>query len=133
MASVLLEPGGLRIALTDGERWAALRRTDLTVPWIQVRSAEAVAEPFRLVRGLRAPGLALPWRTKIGTWRRHGSKSFAVTRNGAPGLRIRLQYNSYAEILVTTTEAVGLAEQIADRLSARHSAEHGTGNPVQSD
>ena len=60
MATVIGEQDHLHIELTTGEKWAALRRTDLLIPWADVDSAERVAEPFRLVHGLRAPGLAHP-------------------------------------------------------------------------
>ena len=127
MVSLSAEPDTLRVRLTRGERWAALRRNDVTVPWAEVRSVEAVADPFRLVLGLRAPGLALPWRTKIGTWRSHGRKTFAVTRKGLPGLRITLQHSSFDEILVNAGDLTALLEQIAARLP---SEPDGTGGPV---
>ncbi len=92
--------------LTRGEKLSALRRADLTIPWAQIRSVEAVADPFRLVHGLRAPGLGIPGRTKIGTWRSKGRKTFAVTRKGAPGLRITLQDNTFDEILLSLPHPV---------------------------
>ena len=95
----------------------ALRRTDVTVPWDQIRSVEAVADPFRLVRGLRAPGLAVPWRTKIGTWRGHGRKTFAVTRKGVPGLRITLQGSAFDQILLSVANPVPVRTQITARLT----------------
>ena len=64
MADIEMETSDLRVALTRGEKWAALRRSDLTIPWSQIQTVEVVAEPYRLVHGLRAPGLAVPWRTR---------------------------------------------------------------------
>ena len=82
MVSIDLEAGALRVELTRGEKLAALRRADVVIPWAQIRSVEAVADPIRLVHGLRAPGLGIPGRTKIGTWRSKGRKTFAVTHKG---------------------------------------------------
>lgn len=116
MATVITERDGLRVKLTRGERWAALRRSDLLSPWNQVRSIEAVAEPFQLVHGLRAPGLSIPWSTKIGTWRSQGRKIFAVTQKGLPGVRIRLHGNVFDEILLSVADSAALVAQINSRL-----------------
>jgi hypothetical protein len=128
MVSLTAEPDLLRVRLTRGERWAALRRTDVTVPWDQVRAIEAVADPFRLVQGLRAPGLAVPWRTKIGTWRGHGRKTFAVTRKGPPGLRITLRGSVFDEILVSVANPAPEQAQLTARLEREPA---GTAEPVQ--
>ena len=87
---VTVERDRLRVALSRGERWATLRRTDVTVPLGAISAVEPVAEPYRLVRGWRAPGLAVPGRTRIGTWRTRGRKTFVNARKGEPGLRITL-------------------------------------------
>ena len=81
---------GLRVGLSRGERWAALRRSDVSVPLGAISAVEPVAEPYRLVRGWRAPGLAIPGRTRIGTWRARGHTTFVHARKGEPGLRITL-------------------------------------------
>jgi pimeloyl-ACP methyl ester carboxylesterase len=116
MVSIRLNAGALRVELTRGERLAALRRTDVVIPWGQIQAVEVVAEPIRLVHGLRAPGLGLPGRTKIGTWRSKGRKTFAVTHRAAPGLRITLQNNTFDEILLSVTDSVRLCAEIAARL-----------------
>ncbi|MEP6560518.1 MAG: alpha/beta fold hydrolase [Nakamurella sp.] len=126
MAWVSGERDQLRITLSTGDRWAALRRTDLCIPWREISSVERVAEPFRLVHGLRAPGLALPWRTKIGTWRSTGRKTFAVTHAGAPGIRILLHGNGFAEILVSLPEPDAAIKTIRAGISNPH-----TGEPVE--
>jgi hypothetical protein len=126
MVAITAGPDLLHIRLTRGERWAALRRTDLTVPWDQVRCVEAVADPFRLVRGLRAPGLAVPWRTKIGTWRGHGRKTFAVTRKGLPGLWITLRGSAFDQILLSAPNPIPMQAQITARLQPDPA-----GGPVQ--
>jgi hypothetical protein len=116
MASVSCERDALHIALNTGEKWAALRRTDLRIPWADIDSVEEVADPFRLVHGLRAPGLAVPWRTKIGTWRSAGRKIFAVTHAGVPGIRITLRDNEFSEILLASTVTGAVAPSIKAHL-----------------
>jgi alpha-beta hydrolase superfamily lysophospholipase len=58
----------------------------------------------------------VPWRTKIGTWRSHGRKTFAVTRKGLPGLRITLHDGSFDEILVNAGNPAVVLEQITARM-----------------
>lgn len=112
MTQVEVDTAGVRIALTRADRWAALRRTDVTVPFSCIRDVETAAEPMRLVRGLRAPGLSLPGRTKIGTWRKSGQKTFAATRRGRPGLRLRLENHAYEQILVSVPDGPAVVDEI---------------------
>ncbi|MET0965989.1 MAG: alpha/beta fold hydrolase [Nakamurella sp.] len=121
MVSVVADRNQLNIELSTAEKWAALRRTDVTVPWTDVVSVEPVAEPFRLVHGVRAPGLAVPWRVKTGTWRSAGEKIFAVTHAGLAGIRIRLQDNEFSEILVSLTDPDAVAASMAGNLAAPRS------------
>lgn len=116
MVSMTLEADALRVGLTRGERWSALRRSDVVIPWPEIRSVEAVADPIRLVHGLRAPGLGIPGRVKIGTWRSKGRKTFAVTHRDAPGLRIVLRDNMFDELLLSVPDPAGLSEAISARL-----------------
>jgi len=111
-----MEPDELRVELTGREKWSALRRSELTVPWSQVEDVEAVAEPYRLVHGLRAPGLSIPGRTRIGTWRSAGRKSFVVSHKGRSGLRIRLRDNKYEQLLIDVPNPVATAEELRHRL-----------------
>jgi len=117
MATVIADREHLHIELSTGEKWAALRRTDVAIPWADVVSVETVAEPFRLVHGLRAPGLAVPWRRKIGTWRSAGRKVFAATRAGLPGIRIVLNGNNFSEILVSLANSDEIATLVASNLA----------------
>ncbi len=121
MAEIELAADELRVVLTGGEKWAALRRSDLTIPWSQIQTVEVVAEPYRLVHGLRAPGLAVPWRTRIGTWRAKGRKIFAVTTRHTPGIRLELQGHDFAQVLLSLPAPDDLAERLRARLDASRS------------
>jgi hypothetical protein len=89
MATLDIRDSELVLELTGWEKVAGLLG-DLHLPLDDVRTAEVVADPLPLVRGLRAPGLDVPWRTKIGTWRQRRSRTVAVVRAGAPAVRVLL-------------------------------------------
>lgn len=75
---------------------------------------EVVPDGFTAVRGMRAPGLAIPRRRKIGTWRGHGRKRFVDVRRGQPALVVRLAGQRYDELLLGSDTA----EQLVQRLRA---------------
>ena len=108
MAMLQLTPTTLTVRLTRGEKIAGLLR-DVEVPRSAVRDAEVVPDPLHGMRGLRAPGLALPGVRKIGTWRRPGERTLVSVRKGRPAVRIRLDGQRYDTLLVGTDDAASLA------------------------
>jgi hypothetical protein len=112
VAAVELTPSTLTVRFTRGEKLAGLVR-DVAVPLSAVREVEVMAEPLRDMRGLRAPGLALPGVRKIGTWRRPGERTLVSVRKGQPAVRVRLTGQRYATLLIGTDEAAELAPRIS--------------------
>jgi hypothetical protein len=108
MAALRLTPTGLTVRFTRAEKIAGLLR-DVEIPRPAIRSAEVVTDPLAGVRGLRAPGLALPGRRKIGTWRRPGERTLVSVRKGQPAVRIRLEGARYDTLLLGADDAVALA------------------------
>jgi len=119
MAIVQRNDSTLRVLFTRGEKIAGLVR-DVDVPLSAVTGAEAVADPLTATRGLRAglrsPGMALPGRRSIGTWRRPGEKTLLCVRHGQPAVRIHLTGQRYDTLLIGTDDAAALAAE----LSAAH-------------
>ena len=111
MAQLVVGTDAFHVRLSLGEKIGGLHG-DLTVPLSQVRDLEAVAEPCRVVRGIRAPGLGVPGRIKIGTWRSKGRKTFAVARRGQPGVRIRLHDNTFDQVVLSVPDGPGLVADI---------------------
>ena len=111
MAQLVVGPDAFHVRLSLGEKIGGLHG-DLTVPLSQVRDLEAVAEPCRVVQGIRAPGLGVPGRIKIGTWRSKGRKTFAVARRGQPGVRIRLHDNTFDQVVLSVPDGPGLVADI---------------------
>jgi hypothetical protein len=112
MTTITLHPTVLSVTFTRTEKVAGLLR-DLQVPLSAVRSVEVVPDGITATRGLRAPGLGLPGIRKIGTWRAPGSRSLVSVRAGRPALRITLEGQRYAQLLLEADDAVELAAALA--------------------
>lgn len=111
MASVTVDGAELRVSLTPGEKLAGLHG-DVRVPLGAIRDVRVEPDALGAVRGLRAPGLAIPGRTKIGTWRGRGVRRFVVARRGVPAIRVALDGAAFDELVVSTDGAAGVAEAI---------------------
>lgn len=109
-----LSDTALRLRFRPWEKVAGLVR-DLDVPVASIAEVEVVEDGLAGARGLRAPGLGLPGRRKIGTWRGRGRKSLVSVRRRQPAVRLRLTGQRFDEVLVGTDEA----EALAGRLRAR--------------
>jgi hypothetical protein len=110
MASLETTPDTLRVRLTRAERLAGLLR-DVEVPRSAVTGVDVVADPLCAVRGLRAPGLALPGR-RVGTWRRSGERTLVSVRRGQPAVRVRLAGQRLTTLLVGADDAAAVAARV---------------------
>ncbi|GIH92275.1 alpha/beta hydrolase family protein [Planobispora siamensis] len=111
MATMTMTGGELVLALSQGEKVAGLHG-DIRVPRAAVRRVAVVEDAVAGAGGLRAPGLALPGRTKIGTWRRPGHRTFVAAHRGVPAVRVSLSGTGYDELLVSDENAPELAGRI---------------------
>jgi hypothetical protein len=114
MATLTAEGAELHLALTGREKLAGLHG-DVRVPLTAVREVTVEPDALAAVRGLRAPGLALPGRTKIGTWRGRGGKRFVVARRDAPAVRVALDGAAHEELIVSVEDAETVAAEIRAR------------------
>jgi len=107
MATMQRTATTLQVSFTRAEKLAGLVR-DVQIPLTAVLDAEVVQEPMSTLRGLRAPGFALPGIRKIGTWRGHGERVLVSVRAGQPAVRIRLAGGSDS-LLIGADDAAQLA------------------------
>ncbi len=121
MATLQLTPPTLFLRFTRGEKITGFLR-DVEVPLAAVRSVEVVADPLTAMRGLRAPGLALPGLRKVGTWRRPGERTLVCVHRGQAAVRIRLEGQRYDVLLVGVAAADALAAELARWTGARDGA-----------
>jgi hypothetical protein len=114
MATVQRTGDQVSVRFTTSEKLLGLVR-DHTFPASSVTSAEVVEDAVHAARGLRSPGLGLPGRRLIGTWRRSGEKSLVSVRHGQPALRLRLTGQQFDTLLLGTDDAAALASELGPR------------------
>ncbi|HEX6956087.1 MAG TPA: hypothetical protein VF156_14535 [Agromyces sp.] len=111
MAEIRITDGRLRITLTRREKVAGLLG-DVEVPLSSIRRVDLVDDAFDAVRGLRAPGLAIPGVTRVGTWRGRGRRSLVVARRGRPALVVDLEGQRFDRLVLSTTDAASLRDRL---------------------
>ena len=111
MSSILVSDDAVTVRLSPLSRIAGLLR-DQVVPRTAVTEVEVVDDGLSAARGVRAPGLAIPGRRKIGTWRGRGVRRFVDVRAGQPALRLHLQGQRYHELLIGHDDAAALAARL---------------------
>ena len=112
MTTVLVQDATLTVTFTTAEKVAGLLR-DQHIPLTALRVVEVVPDGLEAARGLRAPGLALPGRHKIGTWRSSAGKSLVAVHGHRPALHLTLEGHRYASLLLTTDAPEELAATLS--------------------
>jgi hypothetical protein len=118
MSAVVVDGDAVRIVLTRAEKLAGLTR-DLVVPLADVVAVGVVDEPIGATTGIRAPGLGIPGRRKVGTWRGRGRREFVCVRRGEPAVELVVSGQRFDSYLVGTPDADAAATAIATRLVNR--------------
>lgn len=101
----------LTVELTAAEKVAGLHG-DVTIPLTAITAVDVVPDALAAARGLRAPGLSLPGRAKIGTWRTKDGAEFVVAGRGQAGVRLTLTGHKLASVLIGDDDAEALAARI---------------------
>ncbi|WP_244231770.1 hypothetical protein [Rathayibacter sp. VKM Ac-2804] len=105
MPVVTVLPDRLELRLTRAERVLALHRGDVVVERASIRSATVTEDPWIWVRGIRAPGTAVPLTIAAGTWKFHGGKDFLLIKRTAAAVVIDLVGEEYSRLIVSTKHA----------------------------
>jgi pimeloyl-ACP methyl ester carboxylesterase len=112
VSTLQVTPDRVVLRLSTTEKLAAVHG-DLTVPRSAITGVELVEDGVGAARGLRAPGLGVPGRRKLGTWRSWTGRQFVDVRRAQPALRIELAPGQrYTRLLVGADDAAALAGEL---------------------
>jgi hypothetical protein len=113
MADMHVHSDRLEIHLTAAEKVLALKREDLLIPRESIRSVAITEDPWIWIRGIRAPGAAVPLTLAIGTWKFHGGKDFLLIKGKQrAAVVIDLEGEEYSRVIVSTQHAAKLIETL---------------------
>jgi hypothetical protein len=115
MATITVDDEAVTIELTLWERIAGLLRSQ-RIPLDTIKSCTLEETPKRALAGLRAPGLAVPFGAKIGTWRGNGRRYFVRIDRSSPAVHLETSRGPYDAYLVSITDAHRITERIAQAL-----------------
>ena len=100
------------------EKIAGLLRNQ-SIPLDAVERASVETEPLAATVGWRSPGLALPGRRKIGTWRSRGSRHLVCARRGQPAVRLDIRGQKYDTLLIGDDAAATTVDRITRAIGAK--------------
>lgn len=112
MARLLLHSDRLEVILSTAEKTLSLRRENIVVPRSSIRSATLTDDPWIWVRGIRAPGTAIPLTLAVGQWKFHGGKDFLVLKGTKPSVVIDVADEEFARLIITTKHGMELVSKL---------------------
>ncbi|MCW2135189.1 alpha/beta hydrolase [Arthrobacter sp. VKM Ac-2550] len=121
MARLVVGDGAVRVELSKGEKIAGLL-PDLNMPATAVEDVQVLKDGFTGVTGMRAPGLALPGRVRMGTWRGSRGNTFAVVHQGKPAVQLTLKDQKYRRVVVEVANVEDAARQVREAAGLDESA-----------
>ena len=118
MATAYLSDDCLKIRFTAWEKVFGFVR-DTEFPVTALDSVSVAPDGYRLPHGLRAPGLAVPMRVKVGTWRGRGGRQLVSVRKGQPALHVQVHGSGYSDLMIGTDAADSLAGVVQQAVTAQ--------------
>ena len=112
MTTIRVHDDTLNVSFSTAEKVAGLLR-DQHLPLTAIRAVEVVPDGLKAARGLRAPGLSLPGRRKIGTWRSRTGTSLVAVHGHRPAVHLTVEGQRYATLLITTDAPEELAASLS--------------------
>ncbi len=112
MARLIVKGESLHLSLSGWEQLGSLH-ADIRVPLGHVVRAEIMENPYRVLRGFRAPGLGIPGVILLGTIKSHGKKDFVAIYRHRTAVMVHLRDEPFERFIVSCDEP----EKIVQRLN----------------
>ena len=116
MATISIDGDDVVLTFTRFERIFGLIH-DQRIPLSSITAVTSVANGLAATEGWRAPGLGVPGRSKIGTWRGNGRRMLVRVQRDQPAVRIDAEGQPYRASLIGADDALGMTDAIAARLT----------------
>ena len=115
MADLDVEGNDLVLRMGAFEKAESLRG-DIRLPLSAVRAVRSVDDPWPELRGLRAPGTAVPNVIAVGTRRGSLGRDFASVHGKGPAVVVELDGADLSRLVVTADDAAARARRITQAL-----------------
>jgi len=102
----------LRLSLL--ERFGACVTHDLALPLAAIRSVRVSDDAWSELRGVRAPGSAIPGVVALGTRRHSLGRDFVAIYGKGPAVVVELAGAHFARLVVSSRDAIEVADEIRD-------------------
>jgi len=115
MARLLVEHDTLHLSLGGWEQLGSLH-ADIKAPISHITKVETSKNPWRLLRGIRAPGTGLPGVIMLGTMRRKRRKDFCAIYGTGPSVVVHLKSEPFERLIISCRESELVVRRIAAKL-----------------
>ena len=115
MARLLIEDQRLHLSLNGWEQLGALH-ADIRVPLSHVVKAELIENPWRILRGIRAPALGIRRFITLGTMRAKRNKDFCAIYGGRIAVVVHLRDEPFKRLIVTCAESEKIVRRVNENI-----------------
>jgi len=111
MARLLISREGLHLSLSGWEQLGAIH-ADIRVPFSHIIKAEIAEKPWRILRGIPAPGLGIRRSIRLGTMRAKKKKDFCAIYQNRNAVVVYLRDETFDRLIVSCDESEKIVRRV---------------------
>ena len=115
MARLLINGESLHLSLSGWEQLGSLH-ADIRVPLSHIIKAEIAENPWRILRGIGAPGLGIPRFIMLGTMRAKRKKDFCAIYRRRIAVVVHLRDEPFERLIVTCDESEKIVRRVNEKI-----------------